>query len=1042
MLRHFTLLIFGLAFSSGLIAQVTTSSMNGRVIDTDKVGLIGATIQAVHTPTGTTYGTAAQSDGYYSLANMRVGGPYTLTVSYIGYQDKTVEGIYLQLGEKRNLDFALLEDAETLSEVVVSANQNSPINSERTGAATSISSQQLQNLPTISRSAADFTRLTPSSDGNSFAGRNDQYNNFTLDGSIFNNPFGLDAATAGGQTNAQPISLDAIDQITVNLAPYDVTQAGFTGAAVNAVTKSGTNEFHGTAFAFYRNQDLTGSRVSGNEIFVPELSQLQTGASIGGPIIKNKLFFFANFELERREDLGSNFIAGRPGLSGDQVSRVQAADLDLVSSVLLERFGYETGAYEGYLHNTDNQKGLFKLDFNLNTNNTLTLTYNFLDASRDNNAHPSALGRRGPDATTLQFFNSGYEITNKIQSGILEWRSVFGDKVSNQFQAGITAYRDSRNPFSAPFPSILIQESGINYIVTGHEPFSVNNRLNQDLFQISNNLQIFTGRHTITVGASLERFEFDNSFNLGFYDGAFGPFLPGASSVQAFADSVRAGAYDDIVAAAQGTFDALNGTGEGFDGTGWSLAETNVGQLAFYIQDEIDVTDRFKLTVGLRADRPLYFDTDEKIQENIDRNCCYDPSITYYDETGEPIMFDHTELPTTQILWSPRFGFNFDVRGDRTLQLRGGSGLFSGRFPFVWLGNQVANPNFFFYTVTDPDFQFPQVWRTNFGGDLAFGEGWLFTTDLIYTKDVNSMIVRNFGLITPEGSLEGVDNRPVYRAEDRGAANAYVFTNTDLGSSFNASFELKRNWPGGLYTSLGYNFLDAREASSIEAEISSDAYERNPAFGNVNQAMLSPSLYGNRHRFVGSASKRFEYGQMATTISVFFQYAEGGRFSYTYSGDINNDGSGLNDLIYIPTSGDLSSMTFSGTTEEQQEQRRALNSFIQQDKYLSERRGQYAERYSILSPWFNNWDIRIAQDLKIGDSGNIFQFTIDILNIGNLIDSDWGVRQFPTNTQPIGVAVVNNEPVYSFDTSLTDSFFDDFSLLSRWQMQLGLRYRF
>ncbi|MEM1359708.1 MAG: TonB-dependent receptor, partial [Bacteroidota bacterium] len=504
------------------------------------------------------------------------------------------------------------------------------------------------------------------------------------------------------------------------------------------------------------------------------------------------------------------------------------------------------------------------------------------------------------------------------------------------------------------------------------------------------------------------------------------------------------------VQAAQDAFANGNGSGTGYNGSNWALAETNVGQLGLYLQDEISVSPDFTLTVGVRFDRPLYFDTQDKIQENIDRNCCYNPDIVYYDEFDNPTQFDHTTLPTNDFLVSPRLGFNYDVNGNQTVQLRGGAGLFSGRFPFVWIGNQVANPNFFFYNTTAPDFQFPQVFRGNLGGDFAIGNGWLLTTDFIYTADRNAMMVRNYGLRTPRGTLGGEaggpDTRPIYLAEDRatvfgGATNAYVFTNTSVGNSINASFELKRNWTNGLYTSIGYNYLNAKEASSIEAEISSDAYERNPAFGNVNQPVLSPSLYGNRHRIVGSAHRRFEYGageKWATTIALFFQYAEGGRFSYTYNGDINNDGSGLNDLIYIPTSSEMGQLNFTGGDA----QRSAFNNFIEQDEYLNSRRGQYAERYAVLSPWYSNWDIRLAQDLRFGNSNSV-QFTIDILNVGNLISSSWGVRQFPSTTQPIGVSVgEDGVPVYSFDETLTNTFTNDFSLLSRWQMQFGLRYRF
>jgi hypothetical protein len=1043
----FTLLLV-LGVSLGLSAQATTSALTGRVTDAGDIGLIGATIKAVHTPTGTVYGTSAQTDGYYAIPNMRIGGPYQVTYSYLGYTSEVVEGINLKLGEKQTLDVTLPEDGQTLDEIVVRGRQNSTINSDRTGAATQISTETLQKLPSISRSASDFTRLTPSSDGNSFGGRNDQYNSFTLDGSIFNNPFGLDEATAGGQSNAQPISLDAIEQIQVSLAPYDVTQAGFTGAAVNAVTKSGTNEFSGTVYGFYRNENLTGAKVAGDEIFQPELNQLQTGASFGGPLIKDKLFFFANFEVERRDDLGSEFLASRSGLSGDQVSRVEASDLDAISSALNSRYGYETGPYEGYTHATDNEKGLFKLDWNIAPGNTLTATYNFLNASRDLNANRFALGRRGPDAQTLQFANSGYTINNKINSGIVEWNSLFADKFSNKLQVGYTTYEDFREPDSAPFPSLLIQRDGTNYIVAGHEPFSINNRLDQNVLQFTNNLQYFAGKHTWTVGISLEKFQFDNSFNLGAYPGVFGPVDADAqSSPEAFLTALNAGVFDEAVQAAEDAFASGNGSGSGYGGSNWALAETNVGQLGLYIQDEIALTPDLTITAGVRFDKPLYFDTADKIQENIDRNCCYDPSILYYNENNEEVTFNHTDLPESKFLFSPRLGVNWDVKGDQTFQLRGGTGLFSGRFPFVWIGNQVANPNFYFYNMTARNFQFPQVWRTNIGGDFAVGNGWTITSDLVYTKDVNSVIVRNYGLRTPGGTLPGPDSRPVYRsAEDRaqlfgGPTNAYVFTNTDIGRSVNASIELKRNWSNGMFTSIAYNFNDTREASSIEAEISSDAYERNPALGNVNQAVLSPSLYGNRHRVVGSAYRSFNYGsadQWTTTIALFFQYAQGNRFSYTYNGDINNDGSGLNDLLYIPTSSEMGSVDFVGG----EAQRTAFNNFIEQDEYLSERRGDYAERYAILSPWYSNWDVRIAQAINLSGKKQV-EFTFDILNVGNLLNSNWGVRELPSTTQPVGVSIQDDgSPIYSFDPTLTSTFTNDFSLLSRWQGQVGLRFRF
>ncbi|WP_298321255.1 TonB-dependent receptor [uncultured Aquimarina sp.] len=1048
-------------------AQVTTSNISGLVYDNTNQLLPGANITAVHSPTGTTYGGTTNFDGRFDLINLRVGGPYRVTVSYIGFKKKVYDEIFLQLGQTYNIDVVMIEDDNQLEEVVITSSKNATFSSERTGAETSIGNRELKSLPTITRSAADFYRLEPTASSNgSFGGRNDQFNNFSLDGSIFNNPFGLDAATPGGQTNAQPISLDAIDQIQVSTAPYDVTQAGFTGASVNAVTKSGTNEWKGTVYGFYRNQDLTGDKVGDDDIIVPDLTQAQYGLSIGGPIIKNKLFVFGNFEIDDREDLGSNFVAARPGLTGANVSRVSADDLDYVSQQL-SLLGYETGAYEGYTHNTESTKGILKLDWNISDNHRLALIYNFLDASRDLPANPEAIGRRGPDLTTLQFRNSGYRINNKINSFLVELNSNFRGNISNKFQAGYTFFDDSRDPFSAPAPPINILQDGVRYIVAGHEPFSINNKLEQKVYQVTNNLNIVTGNHTITLGGSFERFEFDNSFNLGVYtyfnaNGGVGTFAPDfdsvritAGSTNSFEQAINNGLIAEALANAQNVFNTNNTTDN------WALAETNVGQLAFYAQDKWRMSDKFTLTYGIRVDQPLFFDTRDKIAENIERAAGgtfpdgnYQPGITYFDENGTPTNLNSLDLPSKKLLISPRLGFNYDVKGDKTIQIRGGTGIFTGRLPFVWIGNQVANPNFFFYTTSSPDFQFPQVFRNSLGVDYKFKNGLIASTDIIYTEDINAQMVRNFGLSTPSGTLEGVDGRPIYLASDRavnefgGTTNAYVFTNTNVGYSFNWSFKLQKNFKNGLFASVAYNFLEAEDASSLDAEISSDAYDRNPAFGNVNQAVSTASRYGDKHRIVGQINKSFSYGknkQWRTSLGAFYEYAQGGRFSYTYSGDINNDGSVLNDLIYIPTEAELATYNFSGTIAEQADQRAAFEAYIQQDEYLRERRGNYAEKYAILSPWRGRWDVKLLQDynFQIGDKTNTIQLSIDVLNFGNLLNSDWGVIEVPVNDQPIGVAVdASNTPTYSFDTSQTSTFANDFSLDSRWQAQVGLRYIF
>ncbi|MGB5821542.1 MAG: carboxypeptidase regulatory-like domain-containing protein [Saonia sp.] len=1037
-------------------SQVTTSNIRGVVIDDQDVPLLGANVVAIHTPTGTRYGAITNEDGRFNLLNLRIGGPYEVTISYVGFKDQAINDVFLTLGKTFNLNTKMVSESQALDEVIVVSDQAGTFGSDRTGSETSIGRRELTRLPTITRSAQDFTRLEPTSDGNSFGGRNSQYNNFSLDGSIFNNPFGLDAATPGGQTAAQPISLDAIDQIQVSLAPYDVTQAGFTGASVNAVTKSGTNEIKGTVYGFFRNQDLTGSKVEGEDIFVPDLTQTQYGVSIGFPIIKNKLFFFTNFERDQREDLGSNFVADR-GQGGNNVSRVSATDLQLVSDAL-SGLGYETGPFEGYTLDTESTKGIFKLDWNINDNNRLAFIYNFLDASRDLTANEFAIGRRGPDATTLQFANSGYRINNKINSFLAELNSSFNNgTATNKLQIGYSKFDDSRDPFSTPAPAINIQQDGVRAIVAGHEPFSINNRLEQQVFQITNNLNFFSGDHTFTVGFSFERFEFFNSFNLGTYAfgddrgfvGVFGDF----ASVGDFLTAVDNGLIGDAIANAEGIFAANNAVDIGTPG-GWNLAETNVGQLAFYVQDEWNITDNFKLTYGLRADKPLYFNTRELVQENIDRKGglladggTYDPTIQYFDENGDPTLLNSLDLPDNDILWSPRVGFNWDVKGDQSFQVRGGSGIFSGRFPFVWVGNQVQSTDFFFYQTTNPNFQFPQVWRSNLGIDYRFENGIIASTDIIYTQDMNAATVNNFGAGTPTGTLQGADNRVIYLPEDRatvfgGATNAYVFSNVDVGYSFNWSFKLQKQFENNFFASVAYNFLESQDANSLGAEISSDIFDLNPSLGNVNTATTSPSLFGNKHRIIGQLNKSWTYGgdKFGTSIGAFFEYAQGGRFSYTYSGDINNDGSFTNDLIFIPTATQLQQQQFASAG-----QRDAFEAFIQQDEYLSGRRGGYAGRNDILSPWTGRWDVKVLQDFnfRAGDKTNTIQLSIDVLNLGNLVSSDWGVVQNPLTTQPLGVFIDNTgNPVYSFDTTQTSTFVNNPDLVSRWQMQFGLRYIF
>ncbi len=1055
---RFILVVLSCMISAASFSQVTTSKIKGTVTDDKGEPLFGAYVTAYHLPSGTLSGTVVQESGRYTVTNLRVGGPYKVVVSYVGFKTFEVKDIFLTLGKTTVINAKLSEEGEALEEVVISSARSKTFNSDRTGAQTSVSAIQLKTLPTISRSASDFTRLEPTASNGSFGGRNDQFNNFSLDGSIFNNPFGLDAATPGGQTDSQPISLDAIEQISVSTAPYDVTLSGFTGASVNAVTKSGTNEFKGTAYGFYRNQDLTSGRINGEDVIKPKLSQNQFGISIGGPIVEDELFFFVNVEKDTREDLGTHGWIPNNGDGTTAVNESSVLETDLIAvRNALSNLGYDTGDYTGFTFGAESTKAIFKLDWNINKNHRLALIYNFLRASKEKPAHPTALGLRGPNASTLQFRNSGYEINNHLDSFLLEVNSTFNESTTNKFQVGYTHFNDFRNPFSTPAPVITIQNgSGSNYIVAGHEPFSIHNRLDQGVLQATNNMNFFKGDHTFTVGFSFEKFMFENSFNLAAYDrfaaGYRGTFAPYANVAEFLTDAQTPNGFlAQNFALAQANFNARNSVAVGADG-GWKLAELNVGQMAFYVQDEWEVNDAFKVTYGIRFDKPLFFNTSSLIQKYIDTDngASRNNNELYYNPNSQQeVTLNSTKMPTREWLISPRLGFNWDVNDESKLQIRGGTGVFTGRLPFVWIGNQVSGADDAFFQLVDPDFKFPQVWRSNLGADYRFENGLVLTADVAYTKDINGAHVQNWGLRNPTNNLTGVDNRQYYT--NRGN-NAYVFTNSDKGRVFNTSFKVEKSFENGLYANLAYSYLNAKDVNSIEAEITGDAFNFNPVVGNANNDVLTYSKYGDTHRIIGVASKKFTYGKggrFATSIATFFEYAKGGRFNYTYGGDINNDGSGVNDLLYVPTASELTQMNFTTPA-----QATAYESYIQQDEYLSSRRGQYVERYGALAPWRSRWDVKFLQDynFKVGrKKHHTVQLSVDILNVGNLINSEWGVVQQPNNLQPVGVSFPDDgngnadytqAPTYSFDTNLKETFSADSSLLSRWQMQVGLRYIF
>ncbi len=1074
--RIFISLISLLCFMSfSLLAQgVTTSELAGSVSEADAAGLEGANIVATHEPSGITYGTTSRSGGVFNIPNMRVGGPYTITVSYIGYKTETESNVTLNLGSSARLNFTLQQEAIEMAGVEVVGEQDDVMNSGRTGAATYIGADLVAAMPSIKRSTRDLTRLDPRSDGNfSFGGRNWLYNNISLDGSYFNNPFGLDDPAPGGQTNSEPVSYDAVEQVQVSIAPFDVREGGFTGAGINTVTKSGTNDLQVSVYSYARNESFVGNKVGDAEVVAdPSLEFSQSGISVSGPIIPNKLFFFINMENEHRNDPGTNYYA-------DKSSRVEGSVMQQISNRMKDVYNYDTGPWEGYTHNTDNVKFLAKLDWNISDQHNLTLRYNKLDASRDLPPHGFVLSYnntgRGPNASSLPFKNSGYEINNKLDSYALELNSMFSSKIANRFFISKNKFRDYRVPFSVDFPTVEIGEAGATYTTVGHEPFSIHNILDQDVLQVSNNLTYYMGQHAITAGFNYESFKFFNSFNI-FRHGVF--FLPYFLFDIGFI--LGGTTFPDLDTFFTQThpdsnyikFNDAVGSGP------YKGEKIDVAQMSFYVQDEFALNKNLNVTAGVRIDIPKY--------NNSPVENPFSTGLTLLDENDEPETIDQAALPSDDPILSPRVGFNW-ANDDRSLQVRGGFGVFTGRLPFVWVGNIFsnpgANPNIpgdgsnpdhetddgtdrvgyeglpsvlqqsYDLNSMVTDFKWPQVQTINLAVDKALPGGMLATVELVQSSDKNAIYMRNADLVEPVGTL--ADGRPYYTTwvpdnygglaadfelNDDGGAGVYVIDNTDEGSSMTLTAQL-RGKNKGINWSAAYTYLDSKN-NLQSTEIASVLYSSQPVQGDPNKPRLAPSQFGMKQRIIVTASHRHEWSKsMATNFGMFFEmgegnryiYSGGNRYSHVYSGDVNGDGFGGNDLIYIPENESDINLTNSSDWA-------LLDAFIKQDPYLSENRGKIAERNGLLNPWFSNIDLRINNEFEV--VGRKVEVSLDIMNVGNLISSSMGVRKIAnaSATSPLTLDswTDDGEPVFSFNGA-TETFSDDFGEFSRWRMQLGLR---
>lgn len=1107
----FSLLV--LLFGIKANAQVTSSSLTGFVKDETNKGLPGATVRATHQPSGTVYGTATQNDGSFLVQNMRVGGPYKVEITYLGFDTKTFDNVYLTLGEPFQLNAVMTQGgANTLKEVSVVGGRNPILNNQRTGASTNVSTQQLNTLPTVSRSLTDFTRLSPQSgpsfssgvnNANTFGGRDGRYNNIQINGANFNNGFGISSNLLPGGS-AQPISLDAIEEVQIGIAPYDIRQSGFTGANINAVTRSGTNEFHGSAYTYWRNQTFNGMHAGSQDL--PDQAATTNniyGARLGGPIIKNKLFFFVNGEYEKYVYPGVNWIASAPGVSGPNVSRTPADSLKAVADYVKSKFGYDPGGYENYGNNFTNKntKFLARVDWNISQKHKFYVSYSQLDATEDQQANAtSAAGPRLSNSrigsNSLVFQNSNYSIKHTVYSATAELSSTFSSRISNQLLGTYSNIRDQRTSPSAQFPFIDIATSAKNindnYISLGYELFTYNNDLKNKNFSVIDNFTYTNGAHNITAGLSFDYMSFGNSYLP--YGTTYYRYASVSDFINDRAPTVFAYSYPYA------------------DQGGNTYVKVNYGQASAYVQDKYNVTKNLTLTYGVRFELPFYLN-DLPSNKYID-------TLNIPDKNGNLKHYDVSQWPKQKVLASPRVAFNWDALGNRKLQVRGGTGIFTGRVPFVWFTNQPGNsgtltnqavlqgtnkadstilaqshfttaptdPNSIInknparfpqqsgvsvpgqIAMVSPDLKMPQIWRTNIAVDYKLPWlGLIGTAEAIYTKDLVNVYQRNANLPTAQGTLSnGADNRPYWTKNTiySNISGIYILENTNKGESFSFSVGVARPARKGFYGSLYYTATFAEDVSSNPGSQPNSAWNGLPNTSSPNTIALTPSEYLTPHRIVGSLSYRFEYAKhFGTTLSLYYEGASLGRFSYLYNTDINKDGVNA-DLIYIPNN--ANELQFADIKDAsgkvlftKQQQVDALNAYMNQDKYLDKHRGQYADRYGAKYPFYSRFDFKLLQDVftNIGKHRNTLQFSIDMLNVGNFINPNWGVQQrlnvgSGNNSTILNVATAGTQttaPVYQMATVKdnqgntvlpTSTFVNNVTTISTWGMQLGLRYTF
>lgn len=1046
----------------GLNAQVTTSSMSGVITDGNNEALIGATVQAVHVPSGTKYNAVSNLDGHFTIQGMRTGGPYRVNITYVGYTPQQYDGISLQLGNTYTLNAKLDAGSQMLNEIVVSGKGRAP----QAGAAHNFSVASIEGAPSIDRNIYDVVKNMPLANqskigGISFAGSNNRYNSFQVDGTVTNDVFGLSSSgTNGGQASANPISMDAIQEIQVVVAPFDVRQSGFTGGGINAITKQGTNDFHATLFGYYNNQSFYGKYDASNDYVKSPLTKQHyytVGGNISGPIVKDKLFFFVNLE-NHNESYPSSYYAGVTNTYLGTATAQKIADQYKALTGIQESFGRRDVKRNSF-------DILARVDWNISQNHKLALRYQHLDAYDD---------KYGVGYTTYYFNNSTYRFNNLTNSFVAELNSNFGSSLYNELRASYTRVRDCRDvPYQGPTFYIrnVASEDGsrsnINVNI-GTEYSSGANSLDQDIYLVEDNLSWYKGAHTITFGTHNEFFFLKNLF-MQYNNGEWM-----YNSLDAFFNNQPSAFY----------FRCADPTLSG--GNLRYAPETQAAQLGFYVQDKYDYSRNLQLTYGLRVDVPFLMN---KPTANPDFN-------TYADKNGLGVHVGET--PSAKVMLSPRFGFRIYANDSHNTLFRGGLGHFTGRVPFVWISNMynntgmetkgttinnaadipavTNNPQDLVSKLTtgkatpldiatvDKKFKYPQVLRANLALEQRLPYDWKFTLEALYSKTLNNVWFSNLAL-TQSSNIYAVPGATAsaapYYSVDKSYNSIINLENTNRGFTYSFSGTIERNFDFGLDFLASYTFGHSKSVTDGTSSVAYSNWKYNYAVDS-NNPTLSYSSFDQPHRVLvtlGYTTPKYANGFLQTNIAVTYNGYTGQRYSLTMSEntDFNGDGYRGNSLLYIPTKEELGNMIFTDVTAKQdgatvvtktaQQQRDLFEQFIEGDSYAKNHRGQYADRNSNMAPWENRIDVHFAQTFFVlKNRGSKIVFTADILNFANLLNKKWGANYGNTySVTPLTVVGTQKQADGSLAAQYQWNGYTEptkANIASRWHAQVGLKLVF